>query len=118
MADTPAYEWPWPLNDVDGMQSPPTEIDLSDVFVPIFAQCESLVLAYARMALVHGDYEGETCASYAGSARVLRDYLRLARQIFLAYHERDGGTSARAEATLASLVVMMKRHRRVGGPDA
>jgi hypothetical protein len=39
MADKPsAYDWPWPLNDVDGMQAPPTEVDLSDVFDPLLEQ--------------------------------------------------------------------------------
>jgi hypothetical protein len=48
---------------------------------------------------------------------VLRDYLRLARQIFLAWQERDGGVSARSEATMTALVALMHR-RRTGGTDA
>jgi hypothetical protein len=119
MADkTPAYDWPWPLNDVDGMSSPPTEVDLADVFAPLLEQCESLATSLL-VGLVHSDYEAEKPQAFAPSARVLRDYLRLARQIFLTWEQRPDGVSAQAgQMGMALLVAMTRRRTRKEDPQA
>ena len=77
------YLVPWPINDLDGMESPPTPIDMANVFDPLLAQCESLALAL-MMGLERGSYECCTPEHFAPAARLLRESLQLARQIYLA----------------------------------
>lgn len=77
------YLIPWPVNDVDGMQSPPTRIDLANVFAPLLEQCESLALVLMS-GLERGSYECCTPEHFAPAARLLREYLQLARQIYVA----------------------------------
>jgi hypothetical protein len=91
MAAPPSpYELPWPLAEVDQMEHPPTAIDLHNVLRPLLEQCESLA-ASLLVSLEHGEYPTDA-GPYVPHAHVLREYLRLARQIFLAWAAHQGGS--------------------------
>ena len=83
MSNNP-YLIPWPFNDLDGVQSPPTALDLANVFAPLLAQCESLALTL-MVGLEHGSPECCTPEHFAPAARLLHEALQLARQLYLAH---------------------------------